>query len=137
MNALSKRYRGEETVKYILDQYGQAEPALGNFSSVGTTHFTKAAIWAFKAKLFLNEPVYADVYSDHYNFSTQDMDSVILYSTKVIDLGDYGLSNDYFGSCITSVKAEETKFALVCLIDGGRIKPTPILHVDFFLYLKM
>jgi hypothetical protein len=89
---ISKVYRGKDAVNYILQQYNKAEVNLGTYSSVGTTHFTKAAVWAFKARLFLNKPIYVDEYADHFDFTKSDMDSVIYYATKVIKTGDYHLA---------------------------------------------
>lgn len=94
---LSKIYRGKDAVNYILSQYDAALPNLPDKAQVGNTHFTKAADWALKARLFLNKPVYVNEYASQFDFTKQDMDSVIYYCTKVINTGDYFLeAKNYF-----------------------------------------
>ena len=93
---LSTIYHGEDAVNYILDEFNAAQSNLGDYNDVGSTRFTKAAVWAFKARLFLNKPVYVDRYADQFDFTKADMDSVIAYTTKVIQTGDYDFDTENY-----------------------------------------
>lgn len=95
-NEFSDIYRGKEAVEYILNQYNKAISDLGTYNNVGTTRFTKAAVWAFKARLFMNKTFTLNPYAEDLNYKTQAMDSVIYYTTKVINTGDYKLTDAYF-----------------------------------------
>ncbi|MDR8391731.1 RagB/SusD family nutrient uptake outer membrane protein [Aliifodinibius sp. S!AR15-10] len=95
---LSTIYRGEEAVNFIISEFDAAEPNLGTFDQVGSTRMTKAATWALKARLLLNKAVYVDRYANSFNFSQQDMDEVINYTTMVINTGDYALEEDNYFS---------------------------------------
>jgi starch-binding outer membrane protein, SusD/RagB family len=94
VNATSTVLRGSEAVEYIKNQFLLAEPDLT--TTVGPGRITKGAVWGMLARLHLNAAVYNDRYADDFNFSSADMDQVILYCDKIINSGQYELSPDYF-----------------------------------------
>ena len=92
--AVSKIIRSGEAVDYLKNELLAVEPLLGNDNGPG--RLTKAGVWGLLAKLYLNAAVYRDRYADNFNFRDQDLDSVIMYSDKIINLKKYELSPDYF-----------------------------------------
>lgn len=92
--AVSKIIRGAEAVNYLKSEFLAVEPLLDN--STGPGRLTKAGVWGLLARLYLNAAVYNDRYADNFNFKQQDMDSVVLYCDKIINLGQFALSADYF-----------------------------------------
>lgn len=86
--------RGEEAVDYLKSELLAVEPLLENNNGPG--RLTKAGVWGLLAKLYLNAAVYRDRYADNFNFKDQDLDSVVLYCDKIINLNKYELSADYF-----------------------------------------
>lgn len=92
--AVSTIIRGEDAVNYLKSELLAVEPLLDN--SNGPGRLTKAGVWGLLAKLYLNATVYRDRYADNFNFKPQDMDSVVLYCDKIINLRKYELSADYF-----------------------------------------
>jgi len=92
--AVSKIIRSGEAVDYLKNELLAVEPLLGNDNGPG--RLTKAGVWGLLAKLYLNAAVYRDRYADNFNFLDQDLDSVIMYSDKIINLKKYELSPDYF-----------------------------------------
>lgn len=93
-NATSTILRGSEAVEYIKNKFLLAEPDLT--TTVGPGRITKAAVWGMLARLHLNAAVYNDRYAEEFNFSSEDMDQVILYCDQIINSGQYQLSSDYF-----------------------------------------
>ncbi|RNI33322.1 RagB/SusD family nutrient uptake outer membrane protein [Hanamia caeni] len=92
--AVSKIIRAGEAVDYLKNELLAVEPLLGNDNGPG--RLTKAGVWGLLTKLYLNAAVYRDRYADNFNFRDQDLDSVIMYSDKIINLKKYELSPDYF-----------------------------------------
>lgn len=92
--AVSKIIRSGEAVDYLKNELLAVEPLLGNDNGPG--RLTKAGVWGLLTKLYLNAAVYRDRYADNFNFRDQDLDSVIMYSDKIINLKKYELSPDYF-----------------------------------------
>ncbi len=92
--AVSKIIRAGEAVDYLKNELLAVEPLLGNDNGPG--RLTKAGVWGLLTKLYLNAAVYRDRYADNFNFRDQDLDSVIMYSDKIINLRKYELSSDYF-----------------------------------------
>ena len=92
--AVSKIIRSGEAVDYLKNELLAVEPLLGNDNGPG--RLTKTGVWGLLAKLYLNAAVYRDRYADNFNFRDQDLDSVIMYSDKIINLKKYELSPDYF-----------------------------------------
>jgi starch-binding outer membrane protein, SusD/RagB family len=89
----SKILRGEEAVEYIKSELLAVESSLS--TTAGPGRITQAAAWGLLARLHLNSAVYKNVYGD-FNFAAEDMDEVIKYCDKIINSGQYTLSNDYF-----------------------------------------
>jgi starch-binding outer membrane protein, SusD/RagB family len=94
LGAASKILRGTEAVDYLKNELLAVESSLS--TTVGPGRMTQAAAWGLLARLHLNAPVYRDVYADNFNFASADMDEVIKYCDKIINSGQYALSNDYF-----------------------------------------
>ncbi|WP_254560463.1 RagB/SusD family nutrient uptake outer membrane protein [Dyadobacter diqingensis] len=92
----SKIVRGAEAVSYIEKELLAIEPLVQNKAAVGPGRLTKAAVWGLLARLYLNAAVYRDIYAAQFTFASGDMDKVIEYTDKIIALGDYKLSADYF-----------------------------------------
>lgn len=92
----SKIVRGAEAVSYIEKELLAIEPLVQNKAAVGPGRLTKAAVWGLLARLYLNAAVYRDIYATQFTFASGDMDKVIEYTDKIIALGDYKLSADYF-----------------------------------------
>lgn len=93
----SEVLRGKDAFDYIASELEAVEPLLQNRATVGSGRLSKGGANALLARLYLNAPVYRDRYAENFTFSAEDMDKVITYTTKVIDSGEYALSNDYFG----------------------------------------
>ena len=88
--------RGAEAVSYIEKELLAIEPLVQNKATVGPGRLTKAAVWGLLSRLYLNAAVYRDIYGAQFTFTSSDMDKVIEYTNKIIALGDYKLSADYF-----------------------------------------
>ncbi|UBM59032.1 RagB/SusD family nutrient uptake outer membrane protein [Marinilongibacter aquaticus] len=88
--------RGQEATDYIKSELLAVEPQLKSRAEVGSGRLTKAAVWGLLARLHLNAAVYRDRYANTFDFTSEDMDAVVEYCNKVIDSGEYALSNDYF-----------------------------------------
>ncbi len=94
VNDVSTILRGAEAVEYIKADLLAAEADLD--PNAGPGRLTPAAIWGLLARLHLNAAVYTDRYATSFSFSNDDMDKVISYTEKIIQSGNYQLSNDYF-----------------------------------------
>jgi len=92
--ATSVILRGSTAVEYIKADLLAAEAGLD--ANAGPGRLTPAAIWGLLARLHLNAAVYNDRYAASFNFASDDMDKVILYTEKIIASGKYQLSTDYF-----------------------------------------
>ncbi len=88
--------RGPEAVNYLVTEFEAVEPLLSNRAAVGSGRLTKAAVWGLLARLHLNAAVYNDRFAASFDFKSTDMDKVISYCDKIINSGEYKLSNDYF-----------------------------------------
>ena len=88
--------RGDEAVKYIESELLAIEPVVQPKSAVGPGRLNQAAVWSLLARLYLNSPVYRNIYAPSFDFSAGDMDKVIQYTDKVINSGQAKLSADYF-----------------------------------------
>ena len=86
--------RGAEAVEYIKSELLAVENTVIN--TVGPGRITQGAVWGLLARLHLNAAVYRDPYAESFDFKTEDMDKVIEYSNKIIGLGKYQLSPEYF-----------------------------------------
>jgi hypothetical protein len=82
---------------YLIAELDAAEGALQTKREVGHGRMTKGAIWALKARLYLNRAVYLNRYVKGPQFAPADMDKVIENADKVINSGIYDLEKtDYF-----------------------------------------
>jgi starch-binding outer membrane protein, SusD/RagB family len=90
----SKILRGGDAVEFIKNELLSVQNAVSN--SVGPGRITQGAVWGLLARLHLNAAVYRDPYADAFNFTNEDMDKVIEYTDKVIALGQYQFSPEYF-----------------------------------------
>lgn len=98
-NNLSIVYRDTEAVDYILSEIEQIEDQLPSVNEVGETRLTRAAVIGLKARLLLNKAIYANRYAapESQTFEASDMQSVIEFTTEIINSGDYSLeTEDYF-----------------------------------------
>jgi len=91
----SKIVRGDEAVKYIESELLAVEPLVQPKSAVGPGRLNQAAVWGLLARLYLNAPVYRNLYGQA-DFKSEDMDKVIQYTDKIIASGQAKLSSDYF-----------------------------------------
>jgi hypothetical protein len=92
----SQIIRGDEAVKYIESELLAIEPLMQPKSAVGPGRLNQAAVWGLLARLYLNAPVYRNIYSATFDFPAADMDKVISYTDKIIASGQAKLSSDYF-----------------------------------------
>ncbi|WP_221391174.1 RagB/SusD family nutrient uptake outer membrane protein [Dyadobacter sp. NIV53] len=92
----SQIIRGDEAVKYIESELLAIEPLMQPKSVVGPGRLNQAAVWGLLARLYLNAPVYRNIYGTTFDFPSADMDKVISYSDKIIASGQSKLSSDYF-----------------------------------------
>lgn len=93
-NATSTILRGDDAVEYIRKELVAIENSV--LTSTGPGRITRGAVWGLLARLHLNAAVYRDPYATQFQFRTEDMDKVIEYCTKIVDLGQYQLSPEYF-----------------------------------------
>jgi len=91
---LSVVLRGNEAVEYIKNELLAIENEV--LTTTGPGRITQGAVWGLLARLHLNAPVYRDPYADNFDFTTQDMDKVIEYSSKIIASSQYQFSPEYF-----------------------------------------
>lgn len=91
---LSTIIRGNEAVEYIEQELLTALDGVS--TTVGPGRITKGAVWGLLARLYLNAPVYRDIYADNFDFTAADMDKVIEYTTNIIQSNQYQFSPEYF-----------------------------------------
>jgi len=90
--ALSEILRGQEAVSYLESELLSVVNVIN--SNKGPGRFTKDAVKALLARLYLNAAVYRDPYGKT-DFKAADMDKVIQYTNEII-AGKYSLSPEYF-----------------------------------------
>lgn len=93
---VSKIVRGDEAVKYIESELLAIEPLVQPKSAVGSGRLNQVAVWGLLSRLYLNAPVYRNIYGTSFDFAAADMDKVIQYTDKIINSGQAKLSADYF-----------------------------------------
>lgn len=91
----------ERAIRICIDVLLEVIPNLAEIGSNGTHcgRFTKEAAYALLAKIYLNKAVYEDRYnaSSAFGFTSNAcMDSVILYTDKLISSPHFELEDDYF-----------------------------------------
>ena len=89
---LSEILRAQEAVDYIETELLSVVDVINNDKGPG--RFTKDAVSALLARLYLNAAVYRNPYGTP-DFITTDMDKVIQYTDEIIARG-YSLSPEYF-----------------------------------------
>jgi len=94
LNSLSTVLRGNDAIEQIKSDLLFAAEGLGNSNSTG--RMSQAAAWGLLARLHLNAAAYRDIYAPSYNFTNEDMQKVVEYCDKVIALGKYSISPEYF-----------------------------------------
>ena len=93
-NVVSEVLRGDDAINYIKSEL---EAIIGNLrTDVGPGRITKGAAYGLLARLHLNAAVWRDPYAASFNFTAADMDKVIEYTGKVLDLNQYTMSPEYF-----------------------------------------
>lgn len=85
--------RGDDAIAYIQNELLSVVDLIN--TNKGPGRLTQAAVWGFLARLHLNAAVYRDPYGTP-NFTTEDMDKVIEYTSNIISSGQFQLSPDYF-----------------------------------------
>jgi hypothetical protein len=89
---ISQILRAQEALDYIESELLSVVDVINNDKGPG--RFTKDAVSALLARLYLNAAVYRDPYGTP-DFTTEDMDKVIQYTNEII-AGGYSLSPEYF-----------------------------------------
>lgn len=89
---LSEILRGQAAFDYIETELLSVVEMISNENGPG--RFTKDAVSALLARLYLNAAVYRDPYGTP-NFTQEDMDKVIQYTNSIIS-GPHSLSPEYF-----------------------------------------
>lgn len=96
-STLSDVYKGADAVEYLLSELTAIESQLPTIEQVGEIRFNRSAAIGMKARLLLNKAVYSDRYASSFNFEPADMQSVIDYTTQLINSGTFSLeSENYF-----------------------------------------
>lgn len=91
-DVVSEILRGQEAIAYIESELLSVVDVINNDEGPG--RFTKNAVSALLARLYLNAAVYRDPYGTP-DFTAADMDKVIQYTSDIIS-GPYSLSAEYF-----------------------------------------
>lgn len=89
---VSEILRGQQAIDYIESRLLSVVNVMTNANGPG--RFTKDAVSALLARLYLNAAVYRDPYGSP-NFKKEDMDKVIQYTSSII-AGNHALSPEYF-----------------------------------------
>lgn len=89
---ISEILRRQEAIDYIESELLSVVNVINNDKGPG--RFTKNAVSALLARLYLNAAVYRDPYGTP-DFTAADMDKVIQYTNDIIS-GPYSLSAEYF-----------------------------------------
>ncbi len=92
-NAFSEILRGQEAIDYIESELLSVVDVIN--TNRGPGRITRAAVWGFLARLYLNAAVYRDPYGTP-NFTPQDMNLVIQYTDQIINSGQFSISPEYF-----------------------------------------
>lgn len=89
----SRILRAQEAVDYLQNEL---ESVINEINTDrGPSRFSKGAVEALLARLHLNAAVYRDPYGTP-DFSQDDLNKVVEYTTSIINSGDYSLSAEYF-----------------------------------------
>lgn len=86
--------RKNDAVEYIESELLDIINQLDSNASPG--RLTPMAVRGLLARLYLNAAVYRNPYATSFDFTEDDMNKVITYTTEIINEGGYGLSPEYF-----------------------------------------
>ncbi|NBC58497.1 MAG: RagB/SusD family nutrient uptake outer membrane protein [Bacteroidetes bacterium] len=92
-NELSEVLRRQDAIDYIESELLSVVDVIN--TDKGPGRMTQSAVWGLLARLYLNSAVYRDPYGTP-NFTNEDMDKVIGYTSNIIDSGNFSLSAEYF-----------------------------------------
>lgn len=92
-SSTSEILRGAEAVEYIESEFLASLKHIND--NMGPGRMTRSAVHGYLAKLYLNAAVYRDPYGTP-QFTQEDMDKVITYTSEIIDQGGFSLSAEYF-----------------------------------------
>lgn len=92
-NELSEVLRRQEAIDYIESELLSVVDVIN--TDKGPGRMTQSVVWGILSRLYLNAAVYRDPYGTP-NFTDQDMDKVIEYTSNIINSGLYSLSPEYF-----------------------------------------
>ncbi|MCF7568787.1 RagB/SusD family nutrient uptake outer membrane protein [Sabulilitoribacter arenilitoris] len=90
---LSTILRGQEAVDYIESELLSVVDVIN--TNKGPGRLTQSAVWGFLARLNLNAAVYRDPYGTP-NFTSEDMNNVIMYTSNIISSNKFSLSPEFF-----------------------------------------
>ena len=90
---LSTILRGQEAIDYIESELLSVVDVIN--TSRGPGRLTQSAVWGFLARLNLNAAVYRDPYGTP-NFTAEDMNNVITYTSNIISSNKFSLSPEFF-----------------------------------------
>ena len=90
---LSEILRGQNAIDYIESELLSVVDVIN--TDKGPGRINQATVWGLLARLNLNAAVYRDPYGTP-NFTTEDMDNVIMYTDNIINSGAYSFSPEYF-----------------------------------------
>lgn len=90
---LSTILRGQEAVDFIESDLLSVVDVINKDKGPG--RLTQSAVWGFLARLHLNAAVYRDPYGTP-NFTAEDMNNVITYTSNIISSNKFTLSPEYF-----------------------------------------
>lgn len=93
---LSTVYRNAEAVDYLVSELEAVESQLASVTQVGETRFNQGAALALKARILLNEGVYADQMAESYIHNPATMQEVIDITTELIQSGEYQLETENY-----------------------------------------
>ncbi len=85
--------RRDEAVAYLESEFLSVVDLIN--TDLGPGRMTQDAVYGLLARLHLNAAVYRDPYGTP-NFTQEDMNRVIEYTTNIINSGNYSLSPEYF-----------------------------------------
>ena len=133
---------------YIDSLINKVEEIIPNLSALGENstyngRFTKEAAYGFLAEMYINRAVFKDRYNvtSDFNFKEAsvnntgktDMDMVIEYTSKLIDLGKFGLENHYFDNFgIENTNGSELIFVAPQSMNDGSVSGE-----NDFVYMPM
>lgn len=90
---LSTVLRGQDAIDNIESDLSSVVDKINTNRAPG--RISQSAVWGFLARLHLNAAVYRDPYGSP-NFTSEDMNKVIEYTTNIINSNKFSISPEYF-----------------------------------------